>query len=259
MKKLLALCGLILLSFGSRAQITYHDIVPDSTIGGGPTLTFWVLQPPTSSAQLHIFWSMNNTVFLRIHGSFGFGEILMNGGFPAKLPVGADISTAAVTWAETTGANGSLHENGNGNWRSDATDKYLGFRFKTMTGHWTYGWLKMSVAAAGTSFTVKEWGIQTTEGVGIRAGDRPATGIAPIQIAPQIRLSVFEERLYPFHLEQGRDYTYRIIDMQGRAIRTGTIQAEGSIPLSGMASGMYVIRLASGREDQRLKFLVTRP
>ncbi len=117
MKKLLALCGLILLSFGSRAQITYHDIVPDSTIGGGPTLTFWVLQPPTSSAQLHIFWSMNNTVFLRIHGSFGFGEILMNGGFPAKLPVGADISTAAVTWAETTGANGSLNENGNGNWR----------------------------------------------------------------------------------------------------------------------------------------------
>ena len=117
----------------------------------------------------------------------------------------------------------------------------------------------MSVATDGTSFTVKEWGIQTTEGMGIRAGDRPATGITPIQIAPQIRLSVFNERLYPFHLEQGRDYAYRIIDMQGRAVSTGNIRAEGSIPLSGMAPGMYVIRLVSGKEDQRLKFLVARP
>ncbi|PSK95051.1 T9SS type A sorting domain-containing protein [Taibaiella chishuiensis] len=256
MKRLFALCALILLGFGSRAQITYHDIVPDSTIGGGPTLTFWVLQPPTSSAQLHIFWSMNNTVFLRIHGSFGFGEMLMTGGFPAKLPAGADISTASVTWAETTGANGSLNESGNGNWRSDAADKYLGFRFKTMTGHWTYGWLKMTVATGGTSFTVKEWGIQTTEGVGIRAGDRPPTSIQPIQLAPQIQLSVFNGRLYPFHLEQGRDYAYRVTDMQGRTISNGNIRADGSLPVSGMASGMYVIQLVSGGYDQRLKFVV---
>lgn len=256
MKRLLVLLGLIVAGLNSKAQIVHHDINPDSTFGGGPALTQWVLQPPPSPAELHVLWNTDNSVYIRMHGSAGMGEILTHSGFPAKLSADDAITPEALTWLAPTSATGSLHENGNGNWRSDASDKYLGFRIKSFIGGWHYGWLKLTVAAGATSFTVKEWAYQSVENRGINAGQLTPTGITPIVKAPGIDISVYNGRIYPLRLEDGITYTYAITDMQGRSIGKGYTRADESISTAGFASGMYIFRISGGRYERRLKFIL---
>lgn len=254
MKRLLFLfCFTALLSQSSKAQIIHHNINPDTTLGGGATLAFFVVQPPPSLAQFHIFWNIGNMVYLEVHGTFGNGEVMMNAGYPAKLQSGNNI-TSAGTWHEAAGPSGFLSASINGNWRSDATDKYIGFRFKSSAGSgWHYGWLKMTVAEAGASFTVKEWAYQATADVPIKAGELSGTGIDIYRQGPWIELNVSNRTIYFLHLESGTKYRYLITDLSGRNIRQGNIGIDESINVNNLASGTYVVQVLSKDYSSRFK------
>ncbi len=252
MKKLLSfLILMVCFGWSSRAQIVHHNIDPDSTFGGGPALKYYVLQPP-SVAQFHFFWSPDNKVYMQVHGTFGSGEVLMNAGYPAKLQPGANIA-ATGTWHEAAGPTGYLHADGNGNWRSDATDKYIGFRFKSSSGAWQYGWLKMTVAPGPASFTVKEWAYQSVAGVPIQAGQLATTGIGNLSNDPGIKLAVQGRTIQVLHGNEYAKYQYIITDAQGRNVQQGKVGAQEAIGVPGLASGVYVLRLLGNGYASRFK------
>ena len=253
MKKLLSLCCLMLcVGLNSQAQIIHRDINPDSTFGGGAGLAYYVLQPP-GLPQFHIFWNIGNMVYLEVHGTAGNGEVLMQDGYPAKLQTANNIAPAG-TWLEAAGPTGFLSASINGNWRSDATDKYIGFRFKASAGSgWHYGWLKMTVANAGASFTVKEWAYQATAGVAIKAGEMPSTGIGPDINDPGIGLEVYGRTIYFLHRNDRRSHQYLITDAQGRNIKQGRILSQESIDVQHLAPGVYMIRFYGSGYNSRFK------
>ena len=253
MKRLLFLLCLTLgFTQTGNAQIIHHDINPDTTLGGGLVLSYFIVQPPPSLAQFHIFWNTGNMVYLEVHGTFGFGEVLMNADYPAKLQSGETISTAG-TWHEAAGPSGFLSASINGNWRSDATDKYIGFRFKSATGDWHYGWLKMTVAAAGASFTVKEWAYQSVSGVAIKAGERASTGIGTLTNDPGIDLEIHERLIYILHNDEYAKYQYLITDAQGRNVQQGKVGAQESIDVQSLAAGVYMLRFYGNGYLSRFK------
>jgi hypothetical protein len=168
-KKMKSIITTILLSIVTRysAQIYYHDIVPDSTIN---TWNTYLVQP-SSSAQLYVWWHPGD-VSVDCYGM----EVRFdsNNNLPDKLGSGNNIS-AAGTWSV---ANYDLLSDGaSGNWLTNATDKYLAFRFNS-NGGWHYGWLKVTVGASVSFFTVKEWAYNQTADAPIDAG-QTTVGSAP--------------------------------------------------------------------------------
>jgi hypothetical protein len=174
MKKLLLTVS-ILTAFGlvSYSQISYHDIKPDTTVN---TWNNFTIAPSSSSTNDIVVWFHPvPEVVIQTHG---LCEILFSANsLPAKLSVSDSIGPSG-TWLP--GTYNPLNSGSSGNWRTDATDKYIGFRFKNSSSStWYYGWLMMSVAPGAASFTVKEWAFNTS-GNKINAGQTTTTGINTI-------------------------------------------------------------------------------
>lgn len=173
MKKLLLTVSM-LTAFGlvSYSQITHHDIKPDTTVNTWNNFSIAPSSLPTN--DIVVWFHPMPEVVIQTHGVC---EILFSANsFPAKLSVGDSIS-AAGTWKP--GTYNPLSSGSSGNWKTDATDKYIGFRFKNSGSTWYYGWLMMSVAPGAASFTVKEWAFNTS-GNKINAGQTTTTGINTI-------------------------------------------------------------------------------
>jgi hypothetical protein len=218
----------------SFSQVLYHDIVPDTTVN---TWNVFFVSPwgASSSDGVLIWYHPTPEVVVQTNGDY---EILFSGSFPAKLQPGDSISPSA-TW--NTGSYDALNSGGTGNWQTSATDKYLGFRFKNPT-NWHYGWIKMSVAAGATSFTVKEWAYNTQADKSIRAGQVATTGISA---AGQGRVEICQgnNNIQFRNLEAGVKYTVNILDISGHKLAAEPVAPGGYISVSDFAPGTYVLQL----------------
>lgn len=169
MKKLLFTISILTTSgIASYSQISYHDINPDTTVN---TWDAFTITPSSSPSNDIVVWfHLLPEVVIQTHG---LCEILFDSNsFPAKLNAGDSISSSGIWMA---GTYNPLSSGSSGNWQTNATDKYIGFRFKNSTT-WYYGWLMMSVAPGAASFTVKEWAFNAS-GNQINAGQTNTTGI----------------------------------------------------------------------------------
>lgn len=246
MKKiLLTLSTLATFGITSYSQITYHDINPDTTVN---TWNAFIVKPPNgiSSDDIVIWWHPSPEVVVQTHGDC---EILFNGTLPSKLNLNDSIS-ATGNWKP--GNYDALNNVITGNWKTDATDKYLGFRFKK-TNVWHYGWLKMSIASGAVSYTVKEWAFNSQAGKTIKAGQTTTTGMNTIIPAAVIKI-------YPNPAQDYIQLQYKAIDntvisitnANGSTIKTTEISKGADNPLidtRDLARGVYQISIRNGTDN----------
>lgn len=180
-KLLFTFITLIVLSNQSIGQIKFHDVDPDTTVSTWDAFTITPIASGPSD-YIVIWWHPSPEVVVQTWGNC---EILFDaqGTLPLKLEQG-DTIDASGKWVK--GNYDALSSGGSGNWTSNALDKYLGFRVKNGTT-WNYGWVKMSVASAAVSFTIKEWAYDTT-GNAIKAGQKTATAISNIQNKTELQV-----------------------------------------------------------------------
>lgn len=256
MKKLFAFCSLfVIIGQTGYSQILYHDIIPDTTIGSGSVNTCFNLHPPAAPAEFSICRYPDLRVLIEINGPPGSGEILMSTGFPAKLESGNNIGPSGTWSALNTSSEHVLSADGNGNWRSNAQDKYLGFRFKNTTGVWLYGWLKMSIADDASAFTVKEWAYGSA-GANINAGDKPTTGISITGNTAPVKLILEDKKIHFSHLINGRRFYFIATDMSGRQVIKKDFNSGETITVNGFAPGIYLIHLYNNEDHYRFKISI---
>lgn len=244
MKKLFL--TLLVTGFGMMqafSQITYHDINPDTTVNTWNAFTITPI-PATASSNLIIWWHPSPEVVAQTWGNC---EILFDaaGTVPLKLNAGDSI-TAGGKWK--MGNYDALSSGGSGNWTSNATDKYLGFRIKNGTV-WNYGWVKMSVAAGAASFTVKEWAFEAS-GKRINTGQTAATGVQTIASVPAMHLypNPASDKIQ-LQWEFNGPGTIAIANISGRIIKIIDIVAGTKYPvidINELASGTYYITAKTG-------------
>jgi len=250
---LAALAALFPLS--ATAQIRYHDIVPDTTLGPGTmagavsSFTFY----GAVGGNLQLMWSDVPGVGALAHPGI---EVLCGaGGLPEKLNNGADISAALGCWYENTLK--PLNQAGAGNWLSDADNKYLGFRIKAAGGA-RYGWVRMSVANSGTvTCTVKDWAYQEALNQSIKAGQTSnTTGISLVNNKEGIHLSLEGRSLRVYHPDAGQRYGLTLLSLQGTVLLQRQIRAEDQVALPQLAAGVYLLHLDSPQGRAYFKLML---
>jgi hypothetical protein len=242
--------------FSATAQIIYHDISPDTTVG--TTKLDWYIPNLPTMASFTIFQQPSlaaPSVYITVHGPAGYGEVLYDApaGLPAKLDEGQLIS-AASNWGVAT--DHALHKDGTGNWRTDATHKYLGLRFRkglSGTGPWHYGWFRLSVHPGALSFTVEEWAYQDVAGTAIKAGEKGATVVTQQHTAGAPGMLTAPDHIR-FSGLQHADYTVRITGMNGQLLQTATVRPEDPVlTTAGLAPGIYAVELLCAGQCHRFK------
>lgn len=228
----------MMIAPGASAQIFYHDINPDTTITIWDAFTIPFAASPLT--DLLIWHHPTPDVVVQTHGNC---QVLFDGGgIPSKLESGNAIG-ASGNWMD--GNYDPLNNTTAGNWQSNASGKYLGFRFKSGSATWKYGWLKLSVATGATGFTVHEWAYNT-QGDPITAGQGVPTSVSHVTSNDDIGL-VFSGKTVRFtHLAPAAQYPVCITDMNGRTIRQLQITSNEGIDLSDLSMGAYVVRLKDG-------------
>lgn len=238
----LAIAGMYI---SSHAQITYHDINPDTTVNTWNVFSV-IPNPSTTSNTLDIWWHPSPEVVVTTWGDV---QLLFDaaGTNPAKLNAGDSIG-ATATWK--TASYLPLNSAGTGNWTSNATDKYLGFKIKNGST-WNYGWLKMTVATGAASFTVKEWAFNTA-GTSIKAGQSTTTGITNAARNTEVKMELANKSV-KFDGLPGDNNLLQVFDMNGRRLKTASTGNRQATDLSELNSGYYILNITSGDYNQFFK------
>lgn len=241
MKKTITLFAALIITYAAQAQaIKYHDVSPDTTISNWEV--FGVL-------GADIWWHPSPEVV--VNTMLGGSQILCdNDTMPLALSKDADISaTSTGKWLKP--AYQCLNCGGViGNWKG-VTDKYLAIRDSVAPGTWKYGWIRLSIPANATSFTIKDWAIHNTAGTPVKAGQAFGTGIAEYGEAKSIQLSL-----------SGKAVTFRgistkanvlVTDMSGRQVLAKTIAAGETLDLSSCIPGVYIMRVSEENSSTAFK------
>jgi hypothetical protein len=234
-KVLLSLSALMLSSLASYAQFVYHDIKPDTTVSTWDA--FMVHPPALSGGDLVIWWHPSPEVVVQTHGSF---EVLFSGTLPAKLNLSDSIGAGSGTWKAAS--YDAMNSGGTGNWQSNATDKFLGFRYVDASGY-NYGWLKMSVAANASSFTVKEYAYNAQLNKSIKAGQVAPTGTQDFSQRGDVSLAVTGRMVKLIAADGKQSLRLSISDMNGRVVRASQMTANAVLELGDVAAGTYMAQV----------------
>ncbi len=245
MRKILLLIAITtVIANSASAQIKYHDINPDTTISTWDMVTIApVVKLPgygTSNA-IDIWWHPVPEVVVN---AWNDCEVLYDasGTYPAMLKAGDSISVSG-TWKKPSYA--PLNKAGVGNWSANATDKYLGIRAKN-NGMWNYAWLKMTVANAAASFTVKEYAAETT-GKKINAGVKTSTTIAYIPQEYKLNITPTASVIDIAGLEGTNNIT--LTDIGGRVVYNDiATTGKHSINTQQLTKAVYILRISNGEK-----------
>lgn len=237
------------LASSASAQIKYHDINPDTTISTWDMVTIApIVKLPgygTSNA-IDIWWHPVPEVVVN---AWNDCEVLYDasGTYPAMLKAGDSIS-ASGTWKKP--GYDPLNKAGVGNWTTNATDKYLGIRAKN-NGVWNYAWLKMTVANAAASFTVKEYAAETS-GKKIIAGNKTSTTIQYIPTAYKLDITTAMGTLQIAGMEGDNNIT--LTDINGHIVYNATTTSGNhNINTQQLSKAVYILRISNGEKQKAVK------
>lgn len=245
MKKLLFTLSILVNNYiCSYAQIIYHDINPDTTVS---TWDQFTIAPATSSAtDIEVWWHPSIEVVIVTNGDC---ELLFNTSnmLPAKLDSGDVIGPSSGLWKEAI--YDKLDSGSKGNWQTDATDKYIAFRFRNSTT-WYYGWLKMTVAPGAVSFTVKEWAYNAS-GNQIKGGQTTTTAVNTIKTGASLSLYPNPaQNTIQFGMAVDEPLQLSIVDINMRTISALVINKghDPIVDITNLPNGVYYIRAIKGDE-----------
>lgn len=240
MKRIAATLLAFIICSAGYAQITYHDIEPDTTVDTWNAFTIAPFGGAHTSTgnYIDIWWHPSPEVVVTTWNGFQIMSPVSDT-LPAMLDSGDSIS-AAANWHNVSYA--PLSSGGAGHWTMDATEKYLGFRIKNGTT-WNYGWIKLTVGPGAGSFTVSEWAFNNT-GNKIKAGEKTTTGVsAAIMSNEQLTLYPNPATDVIQVVLPGRNNTVFVYDYSGKEVfTTNSNSGAVSIPLKEFAAGTYIVR-----------------
>jgi hypothetical protein len=233
MKRTITFIAAVLTTVFSYAQdVKYHDVLPDTTISTWEVFGVY---------GLDIWWHPSPEVVVNVWTDY---EVLAGtDSMPKALNMGDDISAGSTgIWAKLSyqclNCGGSI-----GNWKG-VTDKYLAFREKDASGKYYYGWIRLSIPANGTSFTIKDYAKNSIANTALKAGQQFATGIT-YSVANADITPVVQNKLVSFRgLTQQADVF--ITDISGKITRKETLKAGGYIDMTAYSPGIYFLRLQTG-------------
>ncbi len=220
---------LILLTITGKAQISYHDVDPDTTVNTWNEF---------SVLGAEIWWHPTPEVVIT---TWGTTEILCApaSNLPLALEAGDPINSSGhwtTTSYECLNCNGST-----GNWKG-VTDKYLGIRSKNAAGEWLYGWARLDINNTPTYFIIKDYAARTTGNTQILAGQMNTTSITHTTLNTGNITPVVSGKTVSFRGLQ-KEIALHICDMNGRTIQQSTIAANGRVNMSSFPAGMYIFHV----------------
>ncbi|MBE9490507.1 MAG: T9SS type A sorting domain-containing protein, partial [Bacteroidetes bacterium] len=125
-----------------------------------------------------------------------------------------------------------------GNW-SNKDDKYLGLRFN-ISGNTHYGWARLTVSVAGSTWVIKDYAYNTIPDEPITAGQM-TLGIDD-NVFSGVKIVALNKSVALYNLPQQTDY--RLFSLTGQSVLNGKISnTTHVIEANTLSSGIYVIEL----------------
>lgn len=235
------------------AQIEYTDVYPDTTIFA------------TTQQQMRAY-----DVDLDKDGSYDkeIRHFNPGGSIPASVELGNNGNPASVC-QEIVLPNGHAKRMEMGDsigpsqsWGYDQYgildypwydgEKYLAVRLKKGT-NWHYGWIRFSVPADGSSFTMMDYAYNKTPNVGLLAGQPIATGI--VHTSRTGFKVEMDGKLMHITTPQPGLYRVQLSDMSGRTIKVCTIQDAGVLDAGTLPPALYVLTVTGAAGSYSCKVL----
>lgn len=256
LKSYSAVAGTILATAASAdAQIVYTDVNPDNvlTITNGTMNSFDVNFD--GDAQVDVQIASYGYLYGAYQFNYSLSAIPTGGTWALVGTVGAygaeatpiaasTMIDASSAWLDETAAGGSTFFNSVGvtgvgqvvgTWGT-GSDAYLGSRF-TIGANTHYGWVRMSVAADGTTTTIKDYAYKTTPDTGINAGD---SGLGINEMPTNVWFVGVNGKSIVVSAKV--DGALTVVDASGRTVATGNVvNGEAIVTLDDAATGLFVV------------------
>jgi hypothetical protein len=251
------------------AQIVYTDVNPDQTynedqmyfldVNNDATFDFGIIQFDTvvmygsfsfpsegvvlltagSNQAMSTAGQVNYLTALNLNDVIDNAQIFSNGTSSSPLIAGAFIGGFANT--------------GIGPW-IDGADHYMGLTFLA-GANFHYGWCRMSVAADGRSFVIKDYAYETSAQTGLLAGQ--TVNSVSESVSDAVSMQVINNSVQLNVLNNS--YTngnVQVINTAGQSVFTASLNGEKNIDLNGYASGVYVISVSFDQGQVNHKLFV---
>jgi hypothetical protein len=233
-----------LLSATSYGQsIKYHDVHPDTTINTWNDFMVF---------GIDIWWHPSPEVVVK---SWGDWEVLCSSSdtLPLALNKDEEISENSTgSWMKVQyrclNCYGAV-----GHWTSTG-DKYLAARNKSGSG-WVYGWARLSIAANGMAFTIKDYAIQANDNMMIKAGQMIGTGIG----SPLHPTGVYQPRIASGTMSFPNlpaDHKLVIYDLNGHIVYSSLVSNRSVVDILQLPSSIYILRFSNEKTTQTIKIAI---
>jgi hypothetical protein len=240
----------------ATGQIQYTDVDPDETITGatynldldGDGTVDYVIHNDGGGASAVRVYTDNSSSIL---GSNAGG----NYNYPYAISSGEPIDDGQAQWItapvyQTLNWQGCAYTNSN--WCDGQVDKYLGLRI-TVGGGTHFGWVRLDVPAAGTSFTVKDYALELTPDTSIEAGDDGVLGTDDqnfngfVQFVSDNQLNLRANNAMS---------SAAVYDITGKQVITQNLSTTNAqVNLAGLNTGVYIARVTIDGAEKTFKFV----
>lgn len=262
----------LLLSAGSMAQATivYHDVDPDETqsqanagtqsfivdmnADNTPDFTLTVFNGDTTIST----YSGSGTVVGITAASNNF--VAQGTNFPAPQAAAYNSGDEINNGLNWQGSSQALRYNvnvgipmNNGAFSGDA-DKYIGVKFTDGTNTY-YGWIRVSVNNAGSSYTIKDWAYENTPDAAIAAGDMPVAAVS--ERLKNSTTIINQNNMLKITFAEPLSGAVHVVNMSGAVVASANIQGMNSeVNLQSMLSGIYNVVVESNEGSFAKKIFV---
>lgn len=141
----------------------------------------------------------------------------------------------------------------NSNWIGPLTDGYLGLQLWKPTGLY-YGWARLNISEDSKSFTVLDFSVNLTADSSIVVGSELLGQIENVLNA--VNIAVLPGELVINHSRIDQKVTFRLIDLSGRLLHTGTTEGnETRINIAEFPNALYILEMESNGLVRREKLI----
>jgi hypothetical protein len=251
------------------AQIVYTDVNPDETytedqmymldVNNDATFDFVIAQFDTVINYGSFTFPAEGVVLLTAGSNGAISQTgnvpylaALNGGDPIDITQAftqASSSTPLVAGANLDTPLGAYPI---GPW-IDAADHYMGLTFLAGS-NFHYGWCRMTVAADGLSFTIKDYAYEATPQTGLNAGQM--VGINE-DISNGVAIKVIDNSVIINILNT--NYTngkVQVMNTAGQVLNILSLTGNNTVDLNGYASGVYLVSVSFDQGQVNHKLFV---
>ncbi|MBX7241546.1 MAG: T9SS type A sorting domain-containing protein [Bacteroidia bacterium] len=235
-------CLMILFACNSKiySQIIYTDI-PDAT----PNATFTLDLNNDLVDDFSIYFGATDKVMCSPSNDNAYAGNFVGGMYlPWAIAQSNSICDTLSTWFDGSNPGTLAIGLGTGYWAGQ-TDKYLALKLIVGTNTY-YGWVRLDMSGASTSFTVKDYAYESSPNTCIQAGQ---TALSIDENTSRSGFSVYPNPVIPFATIQTKDNlknaTLTICNSNGQTVKQihNLSGQTFSVSRDNLPGGVYFIRI----------------